>query len=67
MDEESTITQEQYGTEDDLDFCPKFSIDEYGNPIRDARFYPFVSRVISSANKTIASDYKYSHFNIDEE
>ena len=42
---------------------PKFDLtDEYGNPIRDARFYPFVSRVITTANKAIAANYKYQHF-----
>ena len=63
MDEEVIDTEEQeYEEQEDEHIYPKFELDSEGNPIRDARFYPFVSRVISSANKTIASDYKYQHF-----
>lgn len=63
MDEELLETEEQqYEEEDELSIYPKFLTDEAGNPIRDARYYPFISRVISSANKRIASDYKYQHF-----
>ena len=61
MDEE-IITEEQYEEEQDEMIYPKFETDEHGNPIRDARFYPFVSRVISAANKEIASKYKYNHY-----
>lgn len=42
---------------------PKFDYtDKDGNPIRDARFYQFVSRTISSFNKVMKSDYKYYNF-----
>jgi len=60
--EELYSTEEQY-EEIEEGLYPKFDLtDEYGHPIRDARFYPFMSRVISAANKTIASQYKYQHF-----
>ena len=63
MDEEIIQTEEYIEDDDEeLKIYPRFSIDEHGNPIRDARYYPFISRVISSANKAIAADYKYSHF-----
>ena len=63
MNDEVIETEEQeYEEQEDEQIYPKFEQDSEGNPIRDARFYPFVSRVISSANKTIASDYKYQHF-----
>lgn len=62
MNEEFIETEEIEDYDEELNIYPRFSTDEQGNPIRDARYYPFISRVISSANKTIASDYKYSHF-----
>ncbi|MGN1154471.1 MAG: hypothetical protein ACI4S3_10620 [Candidatus Gastranaerophilaceae bacterium] len=60
-------TEETYSAieeqEEHTDLYPKFELtDKDGQPIRDARFYPFVSRVISSANREIASHYKYQHF-----
>lgn len=62
MDEELTTSEEEY-VDDEETLYPKFALtDENGNPIRDARFYPFVSRVISAANREIASNYKYHHF-----
>ena len=64
MDEDIITEDQQYEYEEEQEamIYPKFETDEYGNPIRDARFYPFVSRVISAANKEIASKYKYNHY-----
>ncbi len=62
IDEEIITDEQQYEEEQEEMIYPKFETDEYGNPIRDARFYPFVSRVISAANKEIASKYKYNHY-----
>lgn len=66
MNEEIMETEEQeyeeYEEQEEESIYPKFTVDSDGNPIRDARFYPFVSHVISSVNKTIASEYKYQHF-----
>ena len=65
METEELYSDEQISYQEE-ELYPKFELtDEYGNPIRDARFYPFVSRVISAANRTIASKYQYQHF--DEE
>lgn len=63
METEENITEQEI----EETIYPKFDLtDEFGNPIRDARFYPFVSRVISAANRTIASEYKYQHFETKE-
>lgn len=62
MDTEETYSATEW-QEENTDLYPRFELtDKDGQPIRDARFYPFVSRVISSANKEIASKYKYQHF-----
>ena len=46
---------------------PKFDLtDKDGHEIRDAKFYPFVSNVITNINKVIAADYKYQTFEIEE-
>ena len=57
-------TQEEYTEyEQEEGLYPKFNLtDEDGNPIRDARHYPFVSRSISSVNRLIASSFRYQHF-----
>lgn len=61
MDTEETYSASEW-QEESTNLYPRFELTDNGQPVRDARFYPFVSRVISSANREIASKYKYQHF-----